>query len=118
MRFGDALAYLTDTTVEADSHEFVAGVHTLLHEVWRTDAEAELEGASAGGHSAVSQVAALARAAAVERLFPVHHRPHRTAEELEAIADVLARESGVEVALLREGTLIDVPTGATSGGPV
>lgn len=102
VRIGDQLAYCTDTLAEDATSEFARGAGTLLHEVWLTDAEAAA-GVPAYGHSAVSGVAGLARAARVGRLMPIHHHPSRTRSDLAQIAASLAEGSGVEVLLPQEG---------------
>ena len=40
VRLGDALAYVTDTSPDPATVELARGVDLLLHEVWKTDAEA------------------------------------------------------------------------------
>jgi ribonuclease BN (tRNA processing enzyme) len=103
VRIGDALAYVTDTVIDAETAPFVRGVGTLLHEVWLTDEEAERDDAGRTGHSAAGAVADLARAAGVGRLVPVHHHPRRTAAELDALAGTLAARAGCPVELPVEG---------------
>ncbi len=102
VRIGDQLVYCTDTIADDATIAFARGAGTLLHEVWLTDAEAAA-GVPAYGHSAVSGVAGLARAAGVRRLMPIHHHPARTRSDLAQIAATLAEGSGVEVVLPQEG---------------
>lgn len=108
LRLDDRLAYLTDTVVDPASAEFVAGVDTLLHEVWLTAEEAGTEDAGRTGHSAAPGVADLARRAEVGRLMPVHHHPRRTTADLEALALDLAARAGRDVLLPAEGDSLAV----------
>ena len=103
VRVGDRLAYITDTILDRSTEEFVRGVETLLHEVWLDDAQAALDDAGRAGHSSASPVAALARAAGVGRLVPIHHHPRRSPEELAALRDALAEGAGCPVELPVEG---------------
>ena len=57
IRIGDDLAYVTDTIVDFDNVEKIRNVHLLMHEVWMTDAEADLDPAERGKHSYLSGVA-------------------------------------------------------------
>jgi ribonuclease BN (tRNA processing enzyme) len=108
VRIGDELAYVTDTVRDPATIGFVRGVATLVHEVWLTDEEAARENGRRVGHSAVGEVAELARRARVGRLVPVHHHPRRSAADLQAMAAELAARSGVEVVLPVEGELLDL----------
>lgn len=107
LRVDDALAYVTDTVVDPGSEELARGVDLLLHEVWRTDAEAAREDPALSGHAAAGPVAALARRAGVRRLAPVHHPPHRDAAAAGELLTAMAAV-GVEVVLLEEGVAIPV----------
>ncbi|HEX9800646.1 MAG TPA: MBL fold metallo-hydrolase [Thermoanaerobaculia bacterium] len=103
VRVGDALAYVTDTTLDLATIDFVRGVGTLLHEVWLDDAEAAATDVGASGHSAAGAVAELARAARVGRLCPVHHHPRRDEEALERLIASMAPRAGCPIVRLREG---------------
>ncbi|HUF77601.1 MAG TPA: MBL fold metallo-hydrolase, partial [Thermoanaerobaculia bacterium] len=105
LRFGDALAYVTDTVADAATAGFVAGADLLLHEVW-TEAGGD---AGATGHSAADDVARIAVEAGVRRLMPVHHHPRSSGADLERLAGELARMApGVEVVLPEEGRVFEV----------
>lgn len=108
VRIDDRLAYVTDTVMDRATATFVEGVGTLLHEVWLTDEEAEMDDAGRTGHSAAGAVAALAREAKVGRLIPVHHHPRRTVAELDALAVALAAGAGCPVELPVEGRPIEL----------
>lgn len=108
VRIGDALAYVTDTVLDAETEPFVRGVSLLLHEVWLTDEEAAGGEAERSGHSSASAVADLARRAEVGRLLPVHHHPRRAPEELAAMAAAMAVRSGLPVEIAAEGSVIEV----------
>lgn len=105
IRFGNWLAYCVDVAIDPGAMEFIAGVETLLHEVWLTDEEAEREPPERSGHSAAGQVAALAASAGVERLFPVHHHPKRSGPELEGLVQGMRRE-GITIELLDESSVL------------
>lgn len=98
----ERLAYLTDCETEEASAEFVRDVELLLHEVWVTDDEAAA-GAQRRGHSTVEQVAALATAARVGTLMPIHHHPTRSPADLEELAGRLGELTTVSVVLPVEG---------------
>jgi len=100
IRIGDRLAYVTDTSALPETIERVRGVRLLLHEIWWSDVEAS--GGLGAGHSAVSEVAEIAAKAAVGALMPVHHQPRRSWEDIEAMATVAAKRSGLPVWLPRE----------------
>jgi ribonuclease Z len=76
-----SMAYITDTT--ADSHadyvKIIAGVDLLVHECYYPDANADL--AAKYGHSSISAVAAVARAASVGKLLLTHIDPLCTTGE-------------------------------------
>ena len=72
---GKSLAYITDTTAPGNYADFVRGVDVLIHECYFPD---ELDDwAQRTGHSSSSNVAKLARAAKVKRLYLVHVDPQR-----------------------------------------
>lgn len=106
MRVGKDLAYLTDTTVEADSLAGAAGASLLIHEVWATDEEAVT--AAEKGHSHVSAVAELARLARVRQILAVHHHPRRTSREIGAIAGRLAELAGIPATCGEEGRPLEL----------
>jgi len=108
LRVDDALAYVTDTSVDPETELFVAGVDLLLHEAWLTNEEAEREDAARSGHSAVGPVADLARRAGVGRLALVHHRPGRDGVALAALRAEAELRSGLPVLPLVEGEAVDV----------
>ena len=101
MRLGDELAYLTDTSVEQAHIEKIRGVRLLLHELWLTDAEAAVE--NKPGHSSLTPVANLAKAAGVGRIMLVHHHPKRTSEQLQTMADEGERLAGIPASPGNEG---------------
>ncbi|HEV8629680.1 MAG TPA: MBL fold metallo-hydrolase [Thermoanaerobaculia bacterium] len=98
----DRLAYLTDCEVDDGSAAFVRGVELLLHEMWVTDAEAK-DGAQRRGHTTVEEVAALADAAAVGALMPMHHHPTRSPAALEGLLTQLATRTSVSIVAPVEG---------------
>jgi ribonuclease BN (tRNA processing enzyme) len=102
-RFGDALAYATDTVIDPETAAFARGVDLLLHEVWLSDEEAARDDAGRTGHSAAGAVADLARTAGVKRLGVVHHHPMRDAAGLETMRAAMQERAGLPVLILREG---------------
>lgn len=95
LRFGNQLAYVTDSApdsaqaLDAGTLGLVRNVHTLMHEVWATAAEAGADRRLLEGHSDTSAVRALSEHAAVERLVPVHHPPQRDGAAIEKLHDEL-----------------------------
>jgi len=72
---GKSLAYIADTTAPGNYADFVRSVDVLIHECYFPD---ELDDwAQRTGHSSSSNVAKLARAAQVKRLYLVHVDPQR-----------------------------------------
>ncbi len=108
VRIGDQLAYVTDTILDRATADFVRGVGTLLHEVWLDDAQAARDDAGRTGHSSATPVALLAREAAVGRLVPVHHHPHRSPAALAELSSALLATAGCPVELPVEGQPLDL----------
>jgi ribonuclease Z len=87
---GRSMAYVTDTTARRDAPyiEHIRGVDLLVHECYFPDGYEDL--AIKTGHSCLSPVLAVARAAAVKRLLLVHVNPLAENDDplgLEMIAD-------------------------------
>lgn len=108
VRLGDALAYVTDTVIDAATADFVRGVRLLLHEVWLTEEEAATNDPAASGHSHAGAVADLARAAGVARLWIVHHHPRRTSSELAQMAAEMSARAGLRVEVPVEGEVYEL----------
>jgi ribonuclease BN (tRNA processing enzyme) len=70
LRFGDELAYCTDTGAEQATADFVRGTRVLCHEAWF---EQDEDGQDA--HCSAPGAARLARRAGVERLVLIHLDP-------------------------------------------
>jgi len=70
-----SLAYVTDTTARTDAEyiEEIRGVDLLIHECYFPDGQEEL--ALKTGHSCLSSVLAVAKAAQVKRLLLIHVNP-------------------------------------------
>ena len=105
---GDALAYVTDTVIDAATADFVRGVKLLLHEVWLTEEEAATSDPSASGHSHAGAVADLARSAGVGKLWIVHHHPRRSAAELAQMAGAMSARAGLPVEVPVEGEVYEL----------
>ena len=105
IRIGDAIAYVTDTTVEEATEPFVHGVELLLHEVWLTDEEAKRDPVEHSRHSHVSGVAETARRAGVGCLMPVHHQPGRSRDEIRNLVKEMRRLAKIEVLVPEEGRM-------------
>jgi ribonuclease Z len=78
---GHSMAYVTDTTATADAPyiEAIRGVDLLVHECYFSDAHAEM--AQLTGHSCITPVAQVAKAAGVGRLALVHINPLSTEDD-------------------------------------
>jgi len=96
------IAHLTDCETEEAAVDFARGAELLLHEVWVTDEEAAA-GAQRRGHSTVGEVAALAAAAGVGTLLPMHHHPTRGPADLDDLVARLAEQTTARVVLPVEG---------------
>ncbi|HVS64363.1 MAG TPA: MBL fold metallo-hydrolase [Thermoanaerobaculia bacterium] len=112
LRFGDQLAYVTDTVADPETATFVQGVEWLLHEVWADDRQAAENPRLVSGHSAATAVAEIAARARVGRLVPVHHHPLRDPRALEALHEELQEElrgaADVAVTILEEGVPVEL----------
>jgi ribonuclease BN (tRNA processing enzyme) len=71
LRFGDALAYVTDTAYDAENVGFASGARLLVHEAWYAEGTAEASDIHASGREA----ATVARDAGVEELLLIHLHP-------------------------------------------
>jgi ribonuclease BN (tRNA processing enzyme) len=75
-RAGDALAFLTDTSYDADSAGFAAGVGILVHEAWtKGDGDPEWRRAGLDSHTSAEDAARVARDAEVGELLLSHLPP-------------------------------------------
>ncbi len=86
-RFGDALAWMTDTAHDPDAAGFVSGCKTLAHEAWYTTPRPR----NADVHSSAAQAADIAQRAGVERLLLIHMPP------FDGDVSALAEEAGAIV---------------------
>jgi len=71
LRFGDALAYATDTPYDAGNARFAAGARLLLHEAWYAEGSPE----ASEIHSSGRDAATVARDAGVDELGLIHLHP-------------------------------------------
>ncbi len=102
LRFGDALAWITDTAYDPDSARFAHGVGTLAHEAWFTsDAPRNPD-----VHSSATQAAETAARAEVERLLLIHLPPFRAdladlaCEAQSTVPRAVLAEDGCDVSAL------------------
>jgi ribonuclease Z len=70
-RFGDALAWVTDTAYDEGSAAFASGCRLLAHEAWYTSSSPR----NPEIHSSAAQAAAVAAGAGVDRLLLIHLPP-------------------------------------------
>jgi ribonuclease BN (tRNA processing enzyme) len=98
----DRLGFATDCEVDPGSAAFFGDCQTLFHEIWVTDEEAAA-GAQRTGHSTIEIVAALASAARIGTLLPMHHHPSRSSDELAGMVARLAELTTSRVILPVEG---------------
>ncbi|MDA1231425.1 MAG: ribonuclease Z [Planctomycetota bacterium] len=91
-----SLAYITDTTAPGNYKDFVNGVDVLVHECYFPD---ELDDwARKTGHSSASNVAKLAKAAKVKRLYLVHIDPQRCDDDPIGLCRIRAIFANTELA--------------------
>ena len=107
VRLDDRFAYVTDTEEDEATVPFVAGVDTLLHEVWFLERETRERNFRPRGHSSTTGVAEIAARADVGLLVPVHHHPMRDAAEIDEVVDELAAAGSREVLLAREAEVFE-----------
>ena len=93
-RFGDALAWMTDTAWDSDAAGFVSGCRALAHEAWYTSAEPR----NPDVHSSAAQAADIAQRAGVERLLLIHMPPF-DGDVSALAAEASATVAGSEVAV-------------------
>jgi ribonuclease BN (tRNA processing enzyme) len=103
-RFGDSLAWMTDTAHDVEATGFVSGCKLLAHEAWFTSAQPR----NPDVHSSAAQAADIASRAGVEQLLLIHVPPFEddvSALALEAQAVVagaaVAEDGGDFSALMR-----------------
>jgi len=104
----NAVAYVTDTTVEEATQEFVKGMRLLMHEVYLTDSEAKADEVEGSRHSYPSAVAKLARESGVANLMPIHHNPKRSDDEMRKLIQDMKDLAGVDVWIPEEGRVYEV----------
>jgi ribonuclease BN (tRNA processing enzyme) len=111
-RVDDAFVLATDTRADPETAEFAAGVGLLLHEAWYNAADprtgqtpAELQPGYAA-HSEAGAVAALAAAAGVGRLVPMHLNPLHD-ESYYAALEAAARSVFPRTDVLPDGAVVD-----------
>ena len=71
LRFGDALAYVTDTRYDAENERFASGARLLLHEAWYAEGTPQ----ASDIHTSGREAATIAREAGVEELLLIHLHP-------------------------------------------
>jgi len=105
IRFGDQLAWITDTAYDPDSAIFASGCQILAHEAWFiADAPRNPE-----IHSSAAQAAQVAVQAAIERLLLIHLPPFEASVgglSLEAqaiVPSVLTAQDGADMSVLPAG---------------
>lgn len=114
---GKSVAYITDNEIfpEGDQHNrrrlaaFLSGVDVLVHDATYFDEEYPAH--ARWGHSALSEVLALAEEARVKRLYLFHHDPSHDDEavgrkEQFGIRYLEKRSSGIHCAAAREGVSV------------
>lgn len=99
---GKSLAYVTDTMAECSAPyvKAIAGVDTLIHECYFPDGWEER--AALTGHSCLTPVAEIARAAKVGRCYIVHVNPLADGKEPLDLATVREIYSQIQVAADRQ----------------
>jgi ribonuclease BN (tRNA processing enzyme) len=108
IRFGDDVAYTTDTVVDQATVDFVRGARLLLHELWLDDADVPAEEAARTGHSHAGGVVRLATEAGVKSLMIVHHHPRRTTEAIRQTAARVQAMTDVKIIIPEEGKVYEV----------
>jgi ribonuclease BN (tRNA processing enzyme) len=100
LRFGDELAWVTDTAYDPGSAELATGCHVLAHEAWFTEDAPR----NADIHSSGARAAEVAEAAEVSRLLLIHLPP------FQASIDPLVNEAESRfgsVAAARDGLVLE-----------
>jgi ribonuclease BN (tRNA processing enzyme) len=108
LRFGDGLAWCTDTAYDPANGEFAGGVRVLCHDAWFTSDRPE----DAESHSSGREAGLVARAAGAERLVLIHVHPRMGWREDWLLADAVAehRESHTGKDHMRVRPGADVPS--------
>ena len=97
LRFGDELAWVTDTAHDPGSVELAAGCHLLAHEAWFTEAAPR----NPEIHTSAAQAAQVASAAQVGQLLLIHLPPFEAStgplvgEAERGFSEVIAAEDGL-----------------------
>lgn len=103
LRFGDSVAYLTDTVGDQASIAFSTGVDLLMHEIWASDEEASEHPFLVKGHTAIGPALEIADQAGARSLMPVHYHPKRNHQQLEGILAEISERSSVPMLRAVEG---------------
>jgi ribonuclease BN (tRNA processing enzyme) len=102
LRFGDELAWITDTAYDPGSISFAEGCQLLAHEAWFTSGHAR----NPEIHSSAAQAGEVASAAGIDRLLLIHLPPFEqsvAALELEAqgiVPQALSAQDCVDMSVL------------------
>jgi ribonuclease BN (tRNA processing enzyme) len=97
LRFGNELAYCTDTALDEGNAEFARGCSVLAHEAWCTEDERR----DADTHTSAADAAQVARRAGVEHLVLIHIRPRADEAALLEEAEATFAPAVVGADLLR-----------------
>lgn len=108
LRIEDKLAYITDTVIDQATAEFVSGANLVLHELWLTDAEAEVDDVERSRHSFSAGVVQIANQAHLQRLMPVHHHPKRSNSELVDMAEKIQALTTTRIVVPQEAKIYEL----------
>ncbi|MDQ5823136.1 MAG: MBL fold metallo-hydrolase [Chloroflexota bacterium] len=108
IRIEDRLAYVTDTLVDQATVDFVRGTNLVFHEVWLTDAEAEMDEVERLRHSFCTGVVQIANEAGLDLLMPVHHHPRRPDSELREMAEKMQASTTTKIVIPQEGSIYEL----------
>jgi len=114
---GKKVAYVTDNELKPPGElattwqqwvDFIADADVLIHDAQYTNDDMPLK--HGWGHSTFSQVAQLAIAGKVKKLFIISHDPNRKDSELVALEGLLKKEfsATIDIACAKEGVIVDL----------
>jgi ribonuclease BN (tRNA processing enzyme) len=105
LRFGELLAWITDTAFDPDSAGFAQGCQAVAHECWYASEDPR----NPGIHASAAEAAEVAAGAGAERLLLIHLPPfeasvaHLTDEAQAIFPAAIAAQDGLDVSALLAG---------------
>ncbi len=108
LKFNDWFAFVTDTPPENETIDFVRGVKVLLHESYfdssdrYNDENDDLDRHTGGPHTGNFGAGLIAKRAGIDHLYLIHHNPEIPITDVDAGAERVTSELGIECHVSRD----------------